>query len=294
MTPQRQGFALLLVLAATLVVTAAATLAISLLWQSRRQVAATRDDDHLCDALAAGERIALAWIITKAQRIQLPLEGGEIPLVDDHWHSAFGDGSLTVHLYDGCAMIPARCVGPGGSLQAALPNEWSAVTFPAVDANAGEEPPDWLELALIPAQRARFPNEDTPPHHTTWSTTGSIAAPPLVSLDQAIPGLAQFVNPHSEGAINLNTAAESLLAVAFNQAGIGGLDEVLRQRRRGHFITAAPQVQMATLRYHFVTTSSVWCAHITAHWNNTHRSWWVVIAGNLTKSRIVQRHDADR
>ncbi len=291
----RRGFALLLVLAGTLVVLAGATLAIALLLDTRRHLAVTATDDHLLDALVAGEQLSLQWLRSHAHEVMLSPDDGAISLINDRWRCQQGDGELTVQLYDACSMIPARCAGPDGNLRIALPPAWSGVVLPDFPADLQSEPSDWLEMVALSPEFSRFPVAAKAAPVVEWSTMGTIVSAPLADHHTtARLGLAMIVSPHSGGGINLNTAPESLLRPAFQLAGFGGVDEILQRRRRGLAITAAPEAPSPATRFRFVTTSKQWNAHITAQWNATKRSWWVVITGNPMEWRIVQRHDADR
>lgn len=291
MTP-RGGFALLLVLAATLVVSAGVLGTISLLMQGRQTLAATTTDDRMQDLLVGGEQLTLSWIMANAQRVVLPDEETTISMAHETWETRDGSGEMIIDLHDGCGMIPARCVGSAGSLREALPGDWSTLSTPALSPT-GEESRDWLELAGLPDGKPRFPRMGSLTHPTAWSTIGTIARPPSTTRESPQDGLAGLVNPHSGGAININTAPVGVLRVAFAQAGASGLEELLRNRRRSLFTAQAPEVQQTT-GFHFVTTSQVWCAHIQVRWNENRRSWWVVVAGNSSERKIVQRHDADR
>lgn len=295
MIANRRGFALLLVLAATLVVLTAGTLAIGLLLETRRQLAASDTDHHLVDGLAAGERLALAWLVANAERAVLPPEGGAIALPGERWHTAVGDGRLAIHLYDACAAIPARCAGPSGSLRQALPPAWAAVPIAELPPEAPQEPADWLETIELADGLHRFPLPAPTTATVDWSAVGSVARGPDREQDAAPhAGLAALVSPHSRGAINLNTAPEELLRQVFLQLGTGSIDGVIQRRRRGMMIPAAPEVAEGAQRFRLVTTSRDWCARIAVEWNGARRSWWVVITGNPKEWRIVQRHDADR
>lgn len=291
----RRGFALLLVLAGTLVVLTGTTLAIALLLDTRRHVAATTSDDHLFDTLVAGEQLSLQWLRTNARQVVLSPDSGSIALLNERWRCPQGDGELRVHLYDACSMIPARCAGVGGSLRTALPPGWSGVFLPDLPIELQSEPADWLETVVLAPDFRRFPRIPTTAPVVEWSTMGTlVSAPPQADHTTPHLGLAMLVSPHSEGGINLNTAPESLLRPAFLQLGLGGVDDLLQRRRRGLAITAAPEAPSQATRFHFVTASKNWHAHITARWNTSQRSWWVVITGNPMEWRIVQRHDADR
>jgi hypothetical protein len=296
MMETRRGLALLLVLAAAVIVLTGTMLAIRLLVDTRRQLTVTSADDHLLDALAAGERLAIGWLSAHVQQVVLPPEGGVVALIDERWRCAQGDGALMVQLYDACAMIPARCAGVNGSLRAALPPGWGGVVLPDLPPGRDHEPRDWLETVQLPVQLRRFPVATGSTRPVEWSTIGTIAdgSPPAPADRPVRLGLAMVASPHSQGAINLNTAPEALLRAAFQQIGAGGLDQLLQQRRRGLAITAVPEVPVEAQGYHFVTTSKAWKAHIQVGWNSLQRSWWVVIAGNPGEWRIVQRHDADR
>jgi hypothetical protein len=289
----RRGFALLIVLAATVVVSAGIISTIALLTQGRQTLTATSTDDRLHDLLLGGEHLALAWITANASQVVLSDEATMIPTAHESWQTQDDSGEMTVDLYDGCGMIPARCAGGDGGLHDALPGDWATVSTPP-PTPTGEEPADWLELAWIPDGKTRFPG--AVPRTTqavAWSTIGTIARPPTTLQERPRDGLASLVCPHSGGAININTAPAGLLRAAFAKAGTSGVEEVLRNRRRSLFTAQAPEVQQAA-GYHFVTTSQVWCAHIQVRWNETRRSWWVVVAGNPAERKIVQRHDADR
>lgn len=291
----RRGFALLLVLAGTLVVLAGTTLAIALLLDTRRHLAATASDDHLLDALVAGEQLSLQWLRSHAHAVVLSPDDGSIALINDRWRCQQGDGELTVQLYDACSMIPARCAGVSGNLRTALPPGWSGVVLPDIPFDLQSEPSDWLETIALPHEFSRFPIASNSAPVVDWSTMGTIVRGPQPDDHRtARAGLAMIVSPHSDGGINLNTAPESVLRSAFQLAGLGGVDEILQRRRRGLTITAAPEVPSQAVGFRFVTTSKHWNAHITAQWNATRRSWWVVITGNPMEWRIVQRHDADR
>jgi hypothetical protein len=291
----RRGFALLLVLAATMVVMAGITLAISGLFDARQRLGGTTDEDHLIDGLAAGERLALAWLQAHARQVVLPPEGGTIPLVHETWRTSQGRGHLTVVLHDGCAMIPARCAGLDGTLRAALPPGWSGVFMPELPAHQPTEPPDWLETVALPRGLRRFPITATTAPGVDWSTKGIIADGYLPSTPiTSETGLAMLVSPHSQGAINVNTAPEDLLRIAFQQSGASGLATMIQTRRRGAAVTSVPELTVGKSGFRFVTASVVWYAEIRTNWNDREQSWWVVLAGNSTDWRIVQRHDADR
>jgi|GEM_PF-2940504 len=291
----RRGFALLLVLAATLIVMASITLVLSRLLETRRHLVGATDEDHLIDGLAAGERLSLAWLRIQARQVVFPPDGGSIPLVHDTWRTHHGNGEVTVLLYDACAMIPARCAGTDGTLRAALPPGWSGVSMPDLPPQQQTEPPDWLETITLPRGLRRFPRAavSTPP--IDWSTKGTIADGNRSStLPNTEIGLAMLVSPHSQGAINVNTAPEDLLRIAFQQSGTNGLSAMVQSRRRGVAVTNVPELTVPRSGFRFVTSSSAWHAHIRVRWNDRQRSWWVVLAGNSTDWRIVQRHDADR
>lgn len=291
----RRGFALLLVLAATVVVMAGITLAISRLLDTRQHLVGVTDEDHLIDGLAAGERLSLTWLRQHATQVVFPPEGGNIPLVHETWRTHHGIGDLSVLLYDACAMIPARCAGSEGPLRSALPHSWSGVFMPDLPPTKQTEPPDWLETIALPHGLRRFPYAAMSTPTVDWSTKGTIAdayQPPASPASDI--GLAVLVSPHSQGAINVNTAPEDLLRIAFQQSGAGGLSTMIQQRRRGAAVRTVPELTVPRLGFRFVTTSTVWYAHIRVRWNDRQRSWWVVMAGNSTDWRIVQRHDADR
>ncbi len=290
----RRGFALLLVLAATLVVCSGMVFALTLLVDARRQLTVSNADDHLRDALAAGERLTIGWLSTHSQRLVLPPEKNSLAIVHERWICEQGDGELTVRVYDACGFIPARCLGANGTLIRALPAEWAEVVFPDLPILRTDEPRDWLETVAISQELRRFPINPQRTRATDWSTLGSIAHPPTLSTSQTHTGLATIASPHSGGVINLNTAPESLLRAAFERAGADGLDEMLQRRRRGLPLNGVPEVPTEALRFRFATTSLAWCAHVTARWNSTQRSWWVVITGNPQGWQILQRHDADR
>jgi hypothetical protein len=292
---RRRGFALLLVLAATLVVLTAATLAVGTLLGTRRQLAASATDQHLIDGLAAGERLALAWLAANGERALLPPEGGALALPPARWRTATGDGRLAIHLYDACAAIPASCAGTMGSLRQALPPGWSTVAIADPPPEAQQEPADWLEAVALPDGLHRFPLPAPAPATVDWSAVGSVARGPDREAEVAPHGgLAALVSPHSHGAINLNTAPEGLLRQVFLQLGTGSIEGLVQRRRRGRLITAAPEVAEGAQRFRLVTVSRDWSALIAVEWNGARRSWWVVITGNPMEWRIVQRHDADR
>ncbi|MBA3845998.1 MAG: hypothetical protein H0X45_05075 [Planctomycetes bacterium] len=282
----RCGVALLAALAATVILLAALGAMLAALMAARVQVAELGEDERLLDLIDQGEGLASAWIATEGSSVVLLPAGGSIPILRDLLRTGEGEGELTIILYDGCAGVTLGALR--SPLRLALPSGWQGI-----DDRAGNAGRDAIETIPVSPGLRRFPSLQ-PMAAVAWTEVGLMPpGSPAERPSASAPALAEVISPHSAGRINLNTAPADLLRLAFQELGLGGIDEVLKRRERGEPSTAPAQREGASLR--LVASSDIWHALIVARWQGVERARWTVFGpGNGGALGILQRHDADR
>ena len=286
----RAGVVLLLVLVAMVIMSGSLVAWMQAVAATRREGVAALDLQQQVDLLASGERLARAWITTTGQRAVAPEVGGGWTVVRDRIRGASGSAELEVTVYDGWAGLPLSLLHVRGSLRRSLPPSFSSLVIPQVQVPDEERllgPQDFIERVTLPTGMRVGDMVE-------WSVGGIERPTPALRplpASASMP-LALAISPHSNGAINLNTAPMHLVETVCRLRGIG-VPEHLRARRRGGLHSPAPAgadqiVGLPSLVDH----SLVWNCLITVRWSGRERSWWVVMVGTATNLRMVQRHDA--
>jgi hypothetical protein len=282
----RSGFVLLVALAILVLVLAATTSAILVGRFARAAAAAHEIDLRLGDGLAAGERLALAWMRSGAAATAVaPADGSAITIVNDRCRTSAGRFSVQVDAYDVLGMVPPNLLVGGGRLRQAVPGS-------VVHAVAAI-PPGHRELLdlLEPAPGARvFPHPGPAPADRYGDPDGG-AEPIGPELAETI---ATWTSPWAEPRININTAPPAILHAAFAELGLDGARRVLDERRAGRRSVppaANPGAGIATVA--LADASDRWAFLIAVRWGERQRAWWVIAIGNAGTVRIVQRHAAD-
>lgn len=299
-THVRAGFALLLVVVTLLVVSA---LAIGVLTSvSNVQAGSQRQEanHHLINHLQQGESYVLRWLTVHAIDVVFPPEGGPLVVLDERFTTLAGNGALVVDLYDGLAGVPAHLLTGSKDLRWLLPTGLTDIQVPTSAVTGPLQPSDLLERISLRAGMSRFPLP-VGGQQRFWNDPLTSALGTPASKNQAYvpssaghrqqPSLAEAVSFHSDGPLNVNTAPMPLLDQFYRRYHIGGLAELSKNRTRSVF-TNAPQ-NGAKDGVLLVSQSDSWQCRITVTWNEYHRSWWVVLAGNPGKMKIVQRHEID-
>jgi hypothetical protein len=296
-TIRQSGLALLLVLLCMTLLFASLGIALNALNVARADAAIGEDDQHLMEALSAGERLAHRWLVIHADSIVLAPEGGSIPICDDVWATESGDGRLTIVLYDALGGIPHTLARRGALLRAALPPELSQIEIPLSAHRIGDVD-DVIERLVLPPGVRRFPRMVLS-DPTVW-TDGSALANSMRVLELSAerplaPALVEVISPHAYGRVNINTAPMRLVESSCMAIGKPTLIETIRERRAGKLFTGPEQIANASIEgLTLVSTSNTWNVHMTARWRGSTRSWWVVLTGNAYEYRIIQRHEAAR
>ncbi len=275
---QRRGLALIWVLACLVVLSVATTALLALVRSQRTEHHLARQEEREVALLRDAEDLVAAWLAVDGADLVLPPDGTALVVLDDRLPSTDGEPAVRVcaTIYDGLGGLPAHLVGGRGPLAGSKPTGFTDLDLPAVPAGAPVRPADLLERVSLVGNRLRFP--DPLPGHT-------VGPAGLGRLS-----LAEWLKPHSDGRVNVNTTPLALLAPLV--AGIEGVepDDVRGQRAAGRRVTLARGDLRSRRGFTLVDTTDCWAAAIGVRCGRRERSWWVVFAASGDGVSRIQRH----
>ena len=296
----RSGVVLLLVLVAVVIMLSSLTLWLRSVAAAQRDSSVTIDLQAEIALMHSGERLARDWIVTHGAFAVAPEAGGGWTVARDRVVSGTTDATLSVTVFDGWAGLPVSMIHVRGSLRRELPPIFASIPIPVVpvvDQEALLRAQDFMERVELSPGLRRFP--DATIHAGTflnWATPWAKRStlPPTRSFPaSAGSALALYISPHSDGAININTAPYRLIETVCRLRGIGVPEHLREYRKKGiRSLIPAGADQVNPALPHLVDASLVWNCLITVNWAGRERSWWVVMVGTATNLRMVQRHDA--
>ncbi len=296
----RAGVALVFALGLMALVMAVTVLWVSSAARTQSSVHAWLSDAHVWAQEQAGESLAIAWLADQGGHLVAPPAGGSWTIVADRWSTTDTSGWLTVTVYDGWAGLPPHLVAPSGVLRRYLPTEFTGLPFLATTIIQPGTASDLLMSLPLPPGIRRFPPVPTGPPVTaeSWQPPPSLRSSALAAevpeqVDFSASALGLSISPHSDGRINCNTAPLKVVEHVLRLQGALTLADLRRNRERGVLSTPPPDPGGIPGHPLLVASTEVWNVHITAAWQGTIKSWWVVVVGSGQVPRIVQRHVVD-